>query len=582
MNWFNDLKLSVKFSICAGAMVLVAGVVGYSGLMGIHKTIETDREMYINETIPIGAIGQMAKDFQRVRANLAFMMLAVDKADLEHDRQVVLTLTRNMDSLGGSLTNTVLSTSLKGAFEKYTAARRVFLPLQDKVISLVFSNEKNEARTLFLIGDARTSGHEIEAALDEMAELKRIDAGKSLESNVASSGRSMNIVLGILIAACLVAMGLGILMARVMKRSLNDLVESAELIASGNLGIEIEGHSDDEIGRVAKSFAGMVRSLKETISQLVETSAAVASSTSQISSSTEQMAAGAQEQTSQAVEVAGAIEEMSKTIAENSRNAKATEESAKRTREAAENGGAVVGQTVQSMNEMAETMKVVSATTKELGKSSEQIGEIITVIDDIANQTNLLALNAAIEAARAGDQGRGFAVVADEVRKLAEKTSKATKEIGEMIGKIQEHTTWTIGAIEEGTVRSEKGIQLARNAGDSLKNIVVLSQELTEMVMQIAAASEQQSSASEQISKNVVAISSVTAETAAATQQIAHAAEDLNRLTETMRSMAGKFTLVMNAREVRVDDKQKGLPRRKTALSRSSAIANRNSVVNEK
>ena len=305
MNWFNDLKLSVKFTICAGAMVLVAGVVGYSGLMGIYKTIESDREMYINETIPIGAIGQMAKDFQRVRANLAFMMLAVDKADLEHDRQVVLTLTRNMDSLGGSFSNTILSTSLKGAFEKYTAARRVFLPLQDKVMSLVFSNEKNEARTLFLIGDARTSGHEIEAALDEMAELKRIDAGKSLESNVASSGRSINIVLGILIAACLVAMGLGILMARVMNRSLNDLVESAELIASGNLGIEIESHSDDEIGRVAKSFAGMVRSLKETISQLVETSAAVASATSQISSSTEQMAAGAQEQTSQAVEVAG-------------------------------------------------------------------------------------------------------------------------------------------------------------------------------------------------------------------------------------------------------------------------------------
>jgi len=182
-------------------------------------------------------------------------------------------------------------------------------------------------------------------------------------------------------------------------------------------------------------------------------------------------------------------------------------------------------------------------TVKELGKSSDQIGEIIGVIDDIADQTNLLALNAAIEAARAGDQGRGFAVVADEVRKLAERTTKATKEIAGMIKKIQADTTGAVQSMEEGTSEVERGIRLADKAGASLQDIVGVSQKVTDMVTQIAAASEEQSSASEEISKNVEAISKVTGETAQGTQQIARAAEGLNRLTNTLQDLIGRFTL---------------------------------------
>ena len=182
-------------------------------------------------------------------------------------------------------------------------------------------------------------------------------------------------------------------------------------------------------------------------------------------------------------------------------------------------------------------------TVKELGKSSDQIGEIIGVIDDIADQTNLLALNAAIEAARAGEQGRGFAVVADEVRKLAERTTKATKEIAGMIKKIQADTTGAVQSMEEGTQEVERGIELADKAGMSLKEIVGVSQKVTDMVTQIAAASEEQSSASEQISKNVEGISKVTGETAQGTQQIARAAEDLNRLTENLQKLIGQFKL---------------------------------------
>jgi methyl-accepting chemotaxis protein len=237
------------------------------------------------------------------------------------------------------------------------------------------------------------------------------------------------------------------------------------------------------------------------------------------------------------------VEEMTKTIVENSKNASDTAVTAKQAKEAAEAGGKVVEETVEGMKRIAEVVNMSAETVKALGKSSDQIGEIIGVIDDIADQTNLLALNAAIEAARAGEQGRGFAVVADEVRKLAERTTKATKEIATMIKQIQADTQGAVVSMEEGTKKVGEGIALADKAGVSLKEIVGISQKVTDMVTQIAAASEEQSSASEQISKNVEAISAVTGETAQGTQQIARAAEDLNRLTEELQGLVAKFRL---------------------------------------
>ena len=188
-------------------------------------------------------------------------------------------------------------------------------------------------------------------------------------------------------------------------------------------------------------------------------------------------------------------------------------------------------------------MNHYAGTVGDLGKSSDQIGQIISVIDDIADQTNLLALNAAIEAARAGEQGRGFAVVADEVRKLAERTTKATKEIADMIRKIQADTKEAVASMAEGTKNVTEGIRLADMAGSSLAEIVTISQRVTDMVTEIAGASEEQSAAGEQIAKNVDAIRAVTGETAMGEQQIARAAEDLNRLTEHLQELTSKFRL---------------------------------------
>ncbi len=312
-------------------------------------------------------------------------------------------------------------------------------------------------------------------------------------------------------------------------------------MSAGDLTVRVTGDYSGDYQILKKSINSLGESLGSTIQRLAESVASTASASSEISASTKQMAVGAQEQTAQATEVVGAVEEMTKTIIENAQNANKALETAKKASHIAEVGGKVVRETVEGMNRIADVVKKSAVTVQALGKSSDQIGEIIQVIDDIADQTNLLALNAAIEAARAGDQGRGFAVVADEVRKLAERTTKATKEIAQMIKQIQNDTVGAVKSMEEGTREVDHGIELTQRAGSSLTEIVDVVSLLTDMATQIAAGSEQQSSTAEQISKNVEAISSVTQESAAGTQQIAQTAEDLNQLTESLNEIVGHF-----------------------------------------
>ena len=218
-------------------------------------------------------------------------------------------------------------------------------------------------------------------------------------------------------------------------------------------------------------------------------------------------------------------------------------EASKNAGKVAKEGGKVVDETINGMNRIAEVVQQSAKTVEELGNSSDQIGEIVQVIEDIADQTNLLALNAAIEAARAGEQGRGFAVVADEVRKLAERTTKATKEIASMIKQIQYETKGAVSSMRQGTEEVKNGKLFAAKAGESLKEIIEGADHVVDIISQVAAASEEQSSAAEQISKNIESISRVTSESANGIHQIASSAEDLNRLTNNLQQLVNRFNI---------------------------------------
>ncbi|MBK7142093.1 MAG: MCP four helix bundle domain-containing protein [bacterium] len=320
---------------------------------------------------------------------------------------------------------------------------------------------------------------------------------------------------------------------------MKSLASAAERIAANDLTVTIEPKSDkDVLGRAFKTMAGnltgMIRQLSDNARELV-------SAATEISSSSEQMSKGAKDQSDQVSQVGTAVEEMTATILESSKNAGDASETAKGAASSALTGGQIVNDTIQGMQRIAQVVRNSSDSITKLAHSADKIGEIISVIDDIADQTNLLALNAAIEAARAGEQGRGFAVVADEVRKLAERTGKATGEITEMIKGVQTETSEAVLSMKAGLQQVDQGRELADKAGSSLNEIVSMAQRVTDMIAQIATASEEQSSAAEQISKNIEHISTVTKETAAGAEQSAAAAEELNRQAEGLQEMVAKF-----------------------------------------
>jgi methyl-accepting chemotaxis protein len=195
------------------------------------------------------------------------------------------------------------------------------------------------------------------------------------------------------------------------------------------------------------------------------------------------------------------------------------------------------------MRSIAESSRTVAARIAQLGKSSEEIGKIVAVIDDLADQTNLLALNAAIEAARAGEQGRGFAVVADEVRKLAERTTQATQGIGNMIQSIQTETRNAVQAIELGNRDVEAGVDKTSASGTALKEIIEMSEQVGDMISQIATAATQQSSATEQVSNNISQISSLTKGSSVAAEQTAKACAELSAMAVDLQSLVNQFKL---------------------------------------
>ncbi|MCL5268227.1 MAG: methyl-accepting chemotaxis protein [Bacteroidetes bacterium] len=326
-----------------------------------------------------------------------------------------------------------------------------------------------------------------------------------------------------------------------LSKSVNSLLKEMSRLAEGDLTVAMDVKENDEIGRLFDGFNRAVSNFRTIVEQVIQSVRSTAGASSEISNSAEILTAGAHEQSTQAGEVAAAVEEMTRTVIDNARNAAGAVEAVTENGKVAQDGGEVVQRAVLKIKEIAEVVKKSTDTVNQLGQLSGEIGEIVSVIDDIADQTNLLALNAAIEAARAGEEGRGFAVVADEVRKLAERTSQATKQISSMIKNIQAGTTEAVETMRRGNEQVTEGIMLADQADESLKNVVSNARSIIDMINQIAAASEEQSSASEQISRNVEAISSVSSDSAKGISQIAKAADGLSKLTVDLQRITSKL-----------------------------------------
>lgn len=309
----------------------------------------------------------------------------------------------------------------------------------------------------------------------------------------------------------------------------------------GDLTTELPVRSDDEIGQLAGGINKLTGTLRETISDLYRQTEQTAVAICKVERETIETVAAASNQKEQSASLAVAAEKMSATLHEVAATTHLATELSRQVDGAAGAGMAAVGETFTCMAVISGTVVDTLRTVERLAASSGTIGEITTLIEEIADQTSMLALNAAIEAARAGEHGRGFAVVADEVNSLSTRIATSTREISRIIRNIQQESSSATAAMFRVREHVEEGVAKSVAARDSLGNILSLSGEATEMINQIAGATEQQSVTTEDTLKNIHHISTLASQVHARMQTNGIMFRELAEVAEQIFSTVGIF-----------------------------------------
>lgn len=332
----------------------------------------------------------------------------------------------------------------------------------------------------------------------------------AVEDNNSSYNQAMWVLVSVLIAVLVVIIAVWFGIKLSLIAPMNRLIESIRHIASGDLVKRIDVEGSNEMGQLAENLRHMQSELMRTVGDVRNGANAIYSGASEIAMGNNDLSSRTEQQAASLEETAASMEQLTATVKQNAENARQASHLALSASETAQKGGKVVDNVVQTMRDIA--------------SSSQKIADIISVIDGIAFQTNILALNAAVEAARAGEQGRGFAVVAGEVRNLAQRSAQAAREIKSLI--------------EDSVGKVDVGSTLVESAGETMAEIVSAVTRVTDIMGEIASASDEQSRGIDQVGLAVAEMDRVTQQNAALVEESAAAAaaleEQASRLTEAV------------------------------------------------
>ena len=535
----KNLKIGGKLSLGFGIVLLLLIL---SDGLGLRSMMDNDKhllEVENSHKLAENAVNIMLNITKIVDATKSLMLLdSVDEknqilASIAAHREVykenMAALLKNSTSAEGKRMAENLQEAIVSG--KATSVQLIELAMQgDKQGSIALWQQEGNPRNERIF----TLCKELQAHFNKSSSASSVKA-------VDSNRHAKMLLIAVSIVGVLFTIAVAGYFTRVITAPIHRCVDVAGRIAAGDLTVEIDAHGKDETALLMKAMQHMTTSLKETMATLTTASMGISSAARQLHATSGQMAQGAEEVVAQASSVAIAGEEMAATAGEIAHNCHMTAESANQASAAAVEGFKVVENSVAVMRTIAERVRSAAESVDGLGNRSEQIGEIIGTIEDIADQTNLLALNAAIEAARAGEQGRGFAVVADEVRALAERTAKATREIGGMIKTIQTETKEAVSTMEEGVQEVERGTNEAARSGQALQAILQQINEVTQQANQIATAAEEQTATTSEISSNMMGITSIVERSAAGAGETTASASQLSGLAAELQRIVGQF-----------------------------------------
>ena len=508
MNWIRGLGTTARLVSGFAAVGLLTAAVGWVGLLALTAHGARLDQLYRQDMRAALTAKDLALAVVRVGRTVRQLLL---EPQAEERARLAAALDQGLgqaDELLGQIGQ------LRGAAEQAGQLRSLLPDWRAALgeVTALAKAERMDAARARLAGSLVTA-NQITASLDGLAEsADRAAARAQTEAGVefqAARARILwctggAITLGIL---------LGVWLARQIVASLRRAGAVLEAAAAGDFTRRVTLHRQDELGQLARSVDLVVTRVGAALQQVRGSADAVAGAASQLSTAVASISGSVQEQAASLEETSASLQQITQTARQNADNAQHASQLAGASRDVAQRGGDVVASAVAAMGE--------------INQSARKIADITLTIDEIAFQTNLLALNAAVEAARAGEQGRGFAVVASEVRGLAQRAATAAREIK--------------GLIQESVRKVEGGSELVNRSGTTLGEIVTSVKQVTDLVAEIAAASQEQTSGIGQVGGAVVRMEQLTQGNAGQAGAMTATAQALAGQARELRAMVDGF-----------------------------------------
>ncbi|WP_323928947.1 methyl-accepting chemotaxis protein [Aeromonas caviae] len=545
----GNLTIKTQLILAVTVPCLALLLVGAASLRSMDNIRQQAEELFQNTATPMRAMAEVASRIPRMRVGIDMMLLQDTSL---RDEKGVLTRVKETREEDIPEMRQAMEQAVKAQVDPDARAKaqtlldqftRVEREELTPMLQALSDNKMDEARAIYRdrysqsYGVMRKGANELLDGLIGQAQHRN-----DLSENSYDSGRTQ--MIAIIVIAIAISLLVSTLILIGLRRRVSFLQSHIGEVAR-HLALDSRASltGKDELAEIAHSFNQFVTRIHGAIVQVASNSRQVAATANEVAAKAQLTQHNCTAQRDRTVQVATAIHEMGATVSEIAGNASLAADVAKQANEQADAGAQVVAQARHGIVGLSGEIEQVAGVIESLASQTDSIGSILDTIRSISEQTNLLALNAAIEAARAGEQGRGFAVVADEVRNLASRSAASTAEIQGMINSLQEQSARAVSAMAQGRNQSLRVVTQADEANGALDQITGHITQISDMNIQVATATEEQSSVVGELNRNVEDINQLTMETADIAHHLTESSRNLQHLSGELDKLVGNFRL---------------------------------------